>query len=100
MVDLGSALLTVVKTGKVVFGLKETFSEVERGRVKMVVLASNCPQIKFDKLIQKSNMSNIPVYIYPGSGFDLGVDCGKPFSVLSIAIRETGDSEILKLMEE
>lgn len=100
MVDLGNALLTVVKTGKVVFGLKETFSEVERGRVKMVVLASNCPEEKFDKLIQKSNMSNTPVYIYPGSGFDLGVDCAKPFSVLSIAIRETGDSEILKLVED
>jgi ribosomal protein L30E len=45
-------------------------------------------------------MSNTPVYIYPGSGFDLGVDCAKPFSVLSIAIRETGDSEILKLVED
>jgi large subunit ribosomal protein L30e len=32
---------------------------------------------------------------YPGMGVDLGVACGKPFSISALAVLEPGDSEIL-----
>jgi len=100
MTDVNSSLMAAVRTGKVVFGLRETLSEVERGRAKMIVVASNCPREKFEQLRKKSQMSNIPVYVYSGSRLDLGLDCGKPFSISVLAIRDAGDSDILKLVEE
>jgi len=100
MIDVNKAIATTVKTGKVLFGANKAVESVKIGRAKLVVLASNCPRNIVEDIMNYSRFSNVPVVIYKGSSIDLGAVCGKPFTVSALTIREQGDSEILKLVEE
>ncbi len=97
MVDIGKAIRMAVRTGKVILGSKRTIQLIKQGKAKLAIIASNCPdQIKND-LEYYCKLSNIPIYVYDGTSWDLGAVCGKPFMVAVMAIIEPGDSEILKL---
>jgi large subunit ribosomal protein L30e len=89
--NLERALKKAIETGDVVIGSKETLDAVEKKKAKLVVLASNCPSHVAEK-IKKSNM-----YIFQGTGVELGTACGKPFSIAALAVLNPGDSEILGL---
>jgi len=99
MIDVGKAVATAVKTGKVLFGSNSAIQSAKTGKAKMIVLASNCPvEIRGD-VEYYCKLSNVPLLIYKGSSLDLAEVCGKPFLVSALTIREPGDSEILKLIE-
>jgi large subunit ribosomal protein L30e len=67
---------------------------------KLILLASNCPQTIKEDIEYYCELSEVPVYIYKGGSSDLGALCGKPFEVSALTIKEPGDSNILKVMEE
>jgi len=99
VVDVDKAIRMAVRTGKVILGNKRTIQLVKQGKVKLTIVAFNCPaEIKSD-LEYYCKLSNVPVYIYNGTSWDLGAVCGKPFMVATMAIIDPGDSEILKLMK-
>jgi large subunit ribosomal protein L30e len=100
VIDVNKAIVTAVKTGKVILGSKRTIDAVRTGKAKLVILASNCPPTVRGDIEYYARLSKIPVYIYQGNSIDLGETCGKVFTVAAMAIREPGDSEILKLVEE
>jgi large subunit ribosomal protein L30e len=100
MVDVNKAILMATRTGKVIYGFKQTLDTVRNGKAKMVILASNCPSAMRRELERCANIAAIPIYQYGKSSVDLGVACGKSFVIAAMAIREPGDSEILKLVEE
>ena len=56
----------------------------------MVVLASNCPDIK-----EEVQETNVPVLEYEGTSVELGPVCGKPFTIAAMAILDAGESDIL-----
>lgn len=87
--DINKVLRSVLSTGKVLIGGKQTHDAVMNGKAQVVVLASNCPE----KTINETK--GIPVIKYPGTGVDMGVACGKPFSITALAVLEPGESEIL-----
>ncbi len=93
-----SALKAVLRTGKIVIGSKETLKEVKHGRAKLVVVASNAPKHIKDDIMYYAKLSNIPVYVYPGSSVELGALCGKPFVIAALAVIDPGDSNILELV--
>ena len=97
MVDVGKAVRMAVKTGKVVLGTKRTLQLIKQGKVKLAIVASNCPTEIREDLEYYCKLSNIPIYTYDGTSWDLGAVCGKPFMVAVMAIIDPGDSEILKL---
>lgn len=97
--DLARQLKTVVKTGKVSFGCMEALKAARSGKAKLIVLASNCPESERSAILHSAKLSELPVYIYAGSSVDLKAVCEKPFLVAAVAIREPGDSEILKVVE-
>jgi len=99
MVDVNREIERVVKTGKVFFGCNCAVKNALEGKVKLIVLAENCPEEAKRKIEYYSKLSNVPVMIYKGSGRDLGEICGKPFTVSALSIREVGDSKILEAME-
>jgi len=74
---------------KVVIGARQTMDAVKNGKAQVVVLSSNCPAETINK------MTGVPVINYPGTGVDMGVACGKPFSISALAVLEPGESEIL-----
>jgi len=100
MIDVNKAIGTAVKTGKVLLGAKKAVENIRLGRVKLIVMASNCPRNFMEDITYYGKLSGVPVVIYKGTSIDLGAVCGKPFAVSALTVREPGDSDILRLGEE
>lgn len=100
MADLDTALAIAVKTGKVLFGSNSTINSAMSGKVQLVVTASNCPKKLRTELEYYCKLSEIPFLAYPKTGLELGRVCNKPFVVSALAIRDSGDSDIVKRAEE
>lgn len=100
MIDVNKALMSVVKTGKVSFGTNSALQSAKTGKAKMIVLASNCPKDIKEQIEHYCKISKVPVMTYKGTSIDLATVCNKLFIISALSIRETGDSEILKVIED
>lgn len=100
MIDVDKAIITVVKTGKVSFGANSAIKNAKTGKVKLIILASNCPINIREDIEYYCKLSKIPLIVYKGSSIDLATVCGKPFLISAVSIREPGDSEILEFIEK
>jgi len=96
---MNKAIVTTVKTGKVLFGANNALKTVKVGKAKLIVVAVNCPKGVRGDIEYYCGLSNVPIIIYNGTSIDLGVVCGKPFMVSALTVRDPGDSDILKLVE-
>ncbi|MFQ5758160.1 MAG: 50S ribosomal protein L30e [Candidatus Bathyarchaeia archaeon] len=99
MIDINKAIATTVRTGKIFLGANNTVKNAKIGKVKLVIVAANCPQNAREDIEYYCRLSDIPLITYNGTSIDLGAVCGKPFMVSALAIRDPGDSDILKLAE-
>lgn len=99
-IDIDKAISTGIKTGKVLLGSKSTIKSVKTGETQMVVVASKSPRDIRQDIAYYCQLSDIPLVVYEGSSRDLAFVCGKPFLVSALSIKDPGDSEILKLMED
>ncbi|MCD6455345.1 MAG: 50S ribosomal protein L30e [Methanophagales archaeon] len=102
--DMNRELQKVLKSGKVLIGSNETLKALRGGDegVKAVIYASNCPEeIKegFREVTKQKNVNPL-FYEYPVNSLELGLACGKPYSIASLCIRDTGKSDILRLIEK
>jgi large subunit ribosomal protein L30e len=100
MIDMDKALASVVKTGKVSFGANMALQNAKTGKAKMIVLASNCPKDIKEQVEYYGKISKVPIMTYKGTSIDLATVCNKLFIISALSIRETGDSEILKVIED
>ncbi len=91
--DLNKIFRSVLSTGKVVIGTRQTIDAAKNQKAQMVVFSSNCLENT------RNELKGIPAINYPGNGIDLGIACGKPFSITAFAVLEPGDSGILSLKE-
>ncbi len=99
MIDIDKAIASAVKTGKVSFGANAALQNAKTGKAKMIVLASNCPKDIKDDIEYYGKISKVPVITYKGGSMDLAEVSGKMFIISALSIRESGDSEILKVIE-
>jgi large subunit ribosomal protein L30e len=99
VIDVNKAIATTVKTGKVLFGAKNTVKTAKVGKAKLVIVAANCTRPIREDIENYCRLSKIPIFIYNGTSIDLGMACGKPFMVSALTVRDPGDSDILKLTE-
>ena len=99
MIDVNKAIASVVKTGKVSFGANAALQNAKSGKAKMIILAANCPKDIKEEIDYNCNLSNVPVMTFKGASIDLATVCNKPFVISALSIRETGDSDILKAIE-
>ena len=100
MINIDKALATACKTGKVSFGANTALQNAKTGKAKMIVLASNCPKDIKEQIEYYGEISKVPVVAYKGGSMDLAEVCNKLFIISALSIRETGDSDILKLTEQ
>jgi large subunit ribosomal protein L30e len=100
MTDINKALASACKTGKVSFGANTALQNAKTGKAKMIVLASNCPKHIKEQIEYYGEISKVPVITYKGGSMDLAEICNKLFIISALSIRETGDSDILKITEE
>lgn len=92
--DFNASLRRAIKTGNVILGQNETEQCIKEGKAQIVVIAQNCPE-KFKD--QVKNVKNLFVHTFEGSSVALGMACGKPFMVSTLAIVDPGESDILTL---
>jgi large subunit ribosomal protein L30e len=65
----------------------------------MIILAADCPKDIKEQVEYYGEISKVPVMTYKGGSMDLAAVCNKLFIISALSIRETGDSEILKVIE-
>ncbi|MDR2720503.1 MAG: 50S ribosomal protein L30e [Nitrososphaerota archaeon] len=99
MIDIDKAIALAVKTGKVSFGANSALQNAKTGKAKMIILASNCPKDIKDDVEYYGKISKVPVITYKGTTMDLAEVAGKLFIISALSIRESGDSDILKIVE-
>jgi large subunit ribosomal protein L30e len=80
--DLREAL----KENKVILGTDRTVKCLKLGKVKMIVMASNCPDDVRKDLEQYTKLGEVKLEKFDGTAKQLGVFCGKPFSIATLAI--------------
>ncbi|MEE8358187.1 MAG: 50S ribosomal protein L30e [Candidatus Hydrothermarchaeales archaeon] len=95
--NIERAIRTVVDTGEVILGAKESIASVMDKKARLVLVAENCPKDLKDDLDHYANISNIYVYNFPRSSMEMGAVCGKPYVISMLSIIEVGDSDILEL---
>lgn len=66
---------------KAVIGTREIIKAAKAGKVKLVVIASNCPQFLVDRVLSSTAGIAIQVKKISGDQADLGTRLGKPFAV-------------------
>jgi large subunit ribosomal protein L30e len=99
MIDVDKAIAAAVKTGKVSFGANAALQNAKTGKAKLIILAANCPKDIKEQVEYYGKISKVPVMTYKGASMDLAMVCNKLFIISALSIRETGDSEILKVTE-
>ncbi len=99
MIDVEKAIATAVKTGKVSFGANAALLNAKTGKAKVIILAANCPKDIKEQVEYYGKISKVPVMTYKGAAMDLTMVCNKLFIISALSIRETGDSEILRVIE-
>jgi large subunit ribosomal protein L30e len=97
MSSVDHELRMALNTGRVYLGTKVAMRELRRGRAKIAILSSNCPEDAKNEIEIHGRLSEIPVLEHQKDSVDLGMLCGKPFPVSVIVINDTGDSKILEL---
>ncbi len=98
--DFARELRTAIRTGKVVLGSRRTIKLLVNGQAKMVIIAQNAPEHIRRDIEYYAKLAKVPVYVYPGTSWDLGAVCQKPFMVAALAILDPGESNILDLARE
>ena len=94
--DIKRALRNVQDTGKVTVGIKETKKKLRSKKVKLVIVAKNCPETDLKDL----KTFKVPIYTFQGTNAELGASSGKPFSISTLGIIDAGKSDILALKGE
>jgi len=97
MVDFVRELQTSIKSGKVIIGSRETIKALLNGKPKLVIIAANAPEAIRQDVERYCKLADIPLYVFPGTSWDLGAICNKPFMISTIAIINPGESNILEL---
>ena len=93
--DLSRQLKNANATGNLLFGQRQTIDACARGEAKLIILAANCPTEYIDAL--HASHPEVTMYRTTQVNRELGVACGKPFSVSTICVVDAGDSSFLTL---
>ena len=70
-----------------IIGTERTIKLLKMKGVKLVILADNCPEEIRSDVEQYAKLANVKVETFDGTGKQLGIFCGKPFSINTIAIK-------------
>jgi large subunit ribosomal protein L30e len=80
-------LRNAVNEKRVIIGSKQTVKNLKLKNIKLVVLASNCPENIKKDIDYYSKLTGIKVEKFDGTAKQLGMFCGKPFSIAVLAIK-------------
>lgn len=85
--DLTKTIQEKVKKKEVVLGYNQVIKILKTGHPKMIVLAKNIPKERKETILHNAKLSKVEVKEFDGDNTNLGLICGKPFSVSILAIK-------------
>jgi len=96
--SINSRLALVMKSGKYTLGYRSTLKTLRQGKAKLVLIATNTPQLRKSEIEYYAMLSKTGVHHYVGNNIELGTACGKYFRVSVLSITDPGDSDIIRSM--
>jgi large subunit ribosomal protein L30e len=78
---------TALKENKVILGSKRTIKYLKLGKAEMIVLANNCPEKVKKEVEHYIKLTGVKLKKFDGTAKQLGIFCGKPFSIAALAIK-------------
>jgi len=76
-----------IKSNKVIIGYNESINYIKTNTPKMIIVANNLPISVRSELEHNARVSKTKFEVFDGTSRELGVICGKPFSVTTIIIK-------------
>ncbi|MDE1871622.1 MAG: 50S ribosomal protein L30e [Candidatus Micrarchaeota archaeon] len=95
MADLSNDIRLAVDSGKAEFGINRSSEAILSNRAKMVIVTSKNSGDRLNDILHIAKISEVKVQVFEGTPVELGVVCGKPFSVSVLSIIDAGNSKIL-----
>jgi large subunit ribosomal protein L30e len=95
MSNISNDIRIAVDTGKVSLGYKEVVRAIENNTARLVIIAQKSDKERIADIQHLCKVSGIKVIPYEDNSVELGAVCGKPYSVISLAVIEQGNSKIL-----
>merc|ERR1712243_211641 len=95
-----SRLALVMKSGKYTLGYRSTLKTLRQGKAKLVIIATNTPQLRKSEIEYYAVLAKTGVHHYTGNNIELGTACGKYYRVCTLAIIDPGDSDIIRSMPD
>lgn len=80
-------LRNAIKEKNVIIGTKQAIKNLKLKNVKSIVVASNCPENVRKDIEYYSKLTGIKMENFDGTAKQLGILCGKPFSIAVMAIK-------------
>ena len=93
--DLSRQLKNAIATGNLLFGQRQAKDACASGEAKMIILAANCPEEYTTEL--RAAHPEVTMHRARMVNRELGIACGKPFSVSTITVLDAGDSDLMAL---
>ena len=93
--DLSRQLKNAIATGNLLFGQRQAKDACANGNAKMVILAANCPEDYCTAL--RASHPEVTMHRARMVNRELGIACGKPFSVSTLTVLDAGNSDLLSL---
>ncbi|MCS7126203.1 MAG: ribosomal L7Ae/L30e/S12e/Gadd45 family protein [Aigarchaeota archaeon] len=94
--DLKRHLEVINRTGKIIFGFRQSKISILNKKSKLVIFAKNCPPSLERELKIACNISGTPYLKVDVTSRELGFMAGKPFSSSVISIIDFGSSTLLE----
>jgi len=85
--DLERLIKEKIKGNEVVLGYKNVIKSLKTSKPELIVLANNMPDDKKKMIELNAKISKVQVEEYLKDNANLGLLCGKPFSVSVLAIK-------------
>ncbi len=85
--NLVSLIQEKVKSKEVVLGYNRVMKLLKTGKPKMIIIANNMPKEKKETLLHNAKIANVEVKELDKDNVNLGLICGKSFSVSVLAIK-------------
>jgi large subunit ribosomal protein L30e len=100
--DIDTNIRVAYKTGNIVYGKNQVIKELRQNKFKMLLIAENCPKEFIEQLDYFNSLMRDQLYIYkyPGSSWNLGLACAKPYMISVIGVFDEGDSDLLSLINK
>ena len=85
--ELTKLIKEKIKQDKIIIGYKTVIKSLKSDKPELVVVAVNTPKDKKKMVELNAKISKVQVKEYPKDNVNLGLLCGKPFSVSVLAIK-------------